>query len=244
MKILLACLLVLGAGLCADDQPVPEQESVAVLTDANFDTFLKENPFTFVWFYAPWCIHCKQMKQDFLNLDSQVKTEGLPIRLAQVDATNKACKEIVARYEVHGFPMLFLFKEGHKTQFTMDRKQKQMYDWLVKRLNRVSQEITTPADLEKAKAERVAVVYVVPKGEEKTLQEYEHFAMEYNWLNFYFSHDPQVAKEFPHSGTFTLGIIKNFESGHVSLASETAFTGEQIASFVTTNRYPKLMAFD
>lgn len=40
--------------LCATSAEFTKDEGVYVLTEANFDDFLKENPTALIEFYAPW----------------------------------------------------------------------------------------------------------------------------------------------------------------------------------------------
>lgn len=50
MRLLTIFALVVGFAL----GEFTKDENVYVLTDSNFDDFLKENPTTLVEFYAPW----------------------------------------------------------------------------------------------------------------------------------------------------------------------------------------------
>ena len=57
MRRLLLTLFIFGAVQAEkkdDDLQYDIDEGVVVLTDSNFDAFLKQNPSVLVKFYAPW----------------------------------------------------------------------------------------------------------------------------------------------------------------------------------------------
>ena len=81
--------IVFAAVLNADTGKfgVEEDDNVAVLTDDNFDQFVKDNQFVFVKFYAPWCGHCKKMAPDYAKLAKKVHEEDSGVVIAKLDAT-------------------------------------------------------------------------------------------------------------------------------------------------------------
>lgn len=88
MKTIFVTLALLALTTCeAGKFGVEEDEGVAVLTDENFDSFVKEHEYVFVKFYAPWCGHCKKMAPDYAKLAQQVHGEDSGVVIAKVDAT-------------------------------------------------------------------------------------------------------------------------------------------------------------
>ncbi|KAK0417508.1 hypothetical protein QR680_013052 [Steinernema hermaphroditum] len=95
--VLLVCLL---AAYSAEEELNYElDEGVVVLTDKNFDDFLKKNPTVLVEFYAPWCGHCKNLAPEYAKA-----AESLSVPLAKVDATVET--ELGTRFDIKGYPTL------------------------------------------------------------------------------------------------------------------------------------------
>jgi thiol-disulfide isomerase/thioredoxin len=42
-------------------QEITKEEGVFVLNEKNYDLAVKENDYLLVYFYAPWCGHCKAL---------------------------------------------------------------------------------------------------------------------------------------------------------------------------------------
>jgi protein disulfide-isomerase-like protein len=91
-------------------QEVPaerEEENVVTLVGKNFESEVSKTN-TFVFFYAPWCGHCKNAKPDYQKLKETLNRPDIVV--AQFDATENdiphdGCK-------VEGFPTFYLFKAG------------------------------------------------------------------------------------------------------------------------------------
>ena len=114
-----------------------------VLTDANFDDELAKHEFILVEFYAPWCGHCKKLTPEFEGAAEILSKNDPPIALAKVDATEH--KTVAERFAVQGFPTLFWFKNGVKSEYTGGRTKDTIVQWILKKSGPPSTQVTCDA---------------------------------------------------------------------------------------------------
>ena len=86
--------------------------NVLVLTDANYEDALKENPFIFIKFYAPWCGHCKRLAPDWEKAATALKERGSSVRIAKMDCTVETVT--CGKNNVRGYPSLNWFENGQQ----------------------------------------------------------------------------------------------------------------------------------
>ena len=94
------------------------------IDEEGFEDFVKEHHFSFVNFYAPWCVWCQRLEPTWEAFAEELeKVEGTPEEI-QVDVAKVDCvanRNLCARQRVMAFPTLRLFKDGQ--QFAPDYKQ-------------------------------------------------------------------------------------------------------------------------
>lgn len=101
------CILCIGRALGS--------ESVLTLTESNFDETVNNAEISLVKFYAPWCGHCKHLAPEFEKAAQQLATNDPPVVLAKVDCTEE--KSLGDRFEVRGYPTLYVFRNGKKSEY-------------------------------------------------------------------------------------------------------------------------------
>lgn len=96
----------------------PTENEVFVLGQDNFDDFVKDEAFTIVEFYAPWCGHCKSLAPEWEKAAAALKSAPIPVKLAKVDAT--AHEALGKRFDVSGYPSLKVFRNGEEDKTADD----------------------------------------------------------------------------------------------------------------------------
>jgi len=130
--------------------------AIAIGEDGSFEDFLESHKFSFVNFYAPWCIWCQRLEPTWEAFAERLESlEGTDQEL-QVDVAKVDCvanRNLCATQRVMAFPTLRLFKDSEpfsadykndrtvvaleafvKTKLAMEEKMK---DWHPKRVEKV-----------------------------------------------------------------------------------------------------------
>lgn len=124
----LALLIGLALPIVQADEAASD---VAVLTTENFDEFVKSNKYVLAEFYAPWCGHCKALAPEYEKAASQLKQAGSEVKLAKIDATVE--KDLGQKFGVQGYPTLYWFINGEKSDYKGGRTADTIVSWINKR---------------------------------------------------------------------------------------------------------------
>jgi protein disulfide-isomerase-like protein len=83
------------------------------MDEANFDSWLDQHTFTFVNFYAPWCIWCQRLEPVWEAFAERVESDQMPVSIIKVDCVENG--NLCMQQKVVAFPMLRFFK-GRQAQ--------------------------------------------------------------------------------------------------------------------------------
>ena len=158
-------------------------EGIYVLTAKNYAAAVDEFEHLLVYFYAPWCGHCKALGPEFVKAGQMLREAGnTAIKLAQVDGTEQP--ELLERESVTGYPTLRFYRGGGGDKaaipYTGGRMAPEMVEWLERKVGPPAQLLNSlEAVQEFIKAHEVAVVGFFPneenKGDDKTKEKRERY---------------------------------------------------------------------
>lgn len=100
------------------------------LEEANFQKSLEGNAWSFVDFYAPWCIHCVRLAPTYEAFAKTVHDRDIRVRVYKVDCTKNEflCKQ----QQIAGYPTLRIYKGGKAMHpdFMGKRTVHTLLDWM------------------------------------------------------------------------------------------------------------------
>lgn len=245
MKLAILILALFSFAAAENHWGVEEEGDVAVLTQDNFEDFIKANPRAFVKFYAPWCGHCKSMIPAYTELAQHMKAQpsDTSVAIAKVDAT--VHNEIASKYGVQGFPALKLFINGEPVDYSAGARDKDsMLSWLNKKSGPASSLIDSAEALAAAQANNLAVMALMPEGNEEARKAFFGVAHGFDSVPFFHVHDASLVADLDMGSSFGLAVFRGFDDGHKFLSSETLLSGESMKSFFESHRFPTVMEFE
>eukprot|EP01088_Endostelium_zonatum_P000754 TRINITY_DN11003_c0_g1_i1.p1 TRINITY_DN11003_c0_g1~~TRINITY_DN11003_c0_g1_i1.p1 ORF type:complete len:507 (-),score=134.24 TRINITY_DN11003_c0_g1_i1:51-1529(-) len=131
--LLLVCLVFVSSCYADDTEEGGVESNVVVLTNANFDQVIQDNPFVLVEIYAPWCGHCRNLAPHYEEAANILKAQNSPIILAKLDGSQEEERPLVSKLQVRGFPTLIFYNNGVPTQYNGQRTAEEIVSWVVKK---------------------------------------------------------------------------------------------------------------
>lgn len=243
MKFVFLCLMIAAIAASSDKHwGVDEEENVAVLTNDNFEEFLKSNKFAFVKFYAPWCGHCKSMAPAYSNLGKRMKVETDGVAVGKVDST--VHNDLGTKYGVQGFPTLKLFINGEPVDYAGGREEDAMFNWLKKKTGPSAVEITDHKALDEHAGKNLSVLFLHPEGDSEGLKAFSSLAANYDDVPFAHSSNQEYKTKYEVDQKYAFVVFRNFDDGRKFLVSNEVPTAANLKTFFETVRFPLVMDFD
>ncbi|KAG1740372.1 thioredoxin-like protein [Suillus lakei] len=138
---------------------------VISLTSETFDNFVAQAP-TFVKFFAPWCGHCKKLAPTWTQVARRMQHK---LNIAEVNCDE--FKSLCSKQGVTGYPMLFYYSHGAKTEYTGSRKYEPLVAFADKAASPTMQQISAH-DLDKVIQENpVAYILLLSSSNEHIVSE-------------------------------------------------------------------------
>lgn len=123
------------------------------LDNGNFYDFVDQDQYVVVDFYAPWCVYCYQMMEDYNKLFEEYNGENRrrwDLLITKIDGDKH--NEIAVKYHVHSYPTIILFfPKGEKkpVYFNGPRNFDHFNEWIEKNAKPVLEiKRETPEDQE------------------------------------------------------------------------------------------------
>ena len=234
MTILLL-IFIISFSFNSCEEQFPLENDVIVLTEANFDKAINKYEYLMVFFYAPWCIRCKNFHPEYEKAARTLRKENL--FLAKVDATVE--KNLDKRYEFTGYPAIKLFIKGKDIDYNKARNEVEVVNWMRRKTNGpATKTLNSSEEIEKFKNEN-DVVLIYFGNNKKDIEEYTRAARKIDDFNFGIVEKEDIISKYTKKGNIVL--YKNFDEGKREL---TKIKMENIEELINKYSSPKLMKFN
>jgi len=234
MTILLL-IFIISFSFNSCEEQFPLENDVIVLTEANFDKAINKYEYLMVFFYAPWCIRCKNFHPEYEKAARTLRKENL--FLAKVDATVE--KNLDKRYEFTGYPAIKLFIKGKDIDYNKARNEVEVVNWMRRKTNGpATKTLNSSEEIEKFKNEN-DIVLIYFGNNKKDIEEYTRAARKIDDFNFGIVEKEDIISKYSKKGNIVL--YKNFDEGKREL---TKIKMENIEELINKYSSPKLMKFN
>ncbi|XP_010516042.1 PREDICTED: protein disulfide isomerase-like 1-3 isoform X1 [Camelina sativa] len=230
-------------GYEGEEEPLPtvDEKDVAVLTKDNFTEFVRNNSFAMVEFYAPWCGACQALAPEYAAAATELKGVAA---LAKIDATEEG--DLAQKYEIQGFPTVFLFVDGvMRKTYEGERTKDGIVTWLKKKASPSIHNITTKEEAERVlSAEPKVVLGFLNSLVGSESEELAAASRLEDGLSFYQTASPDIAKLFDIETQVKRPALVLLKKEDEKLARfDGNFTKTAIAEFVSANKVPLVINF-
>ena len=242
MKALVLTLLSLISLSAGEKKKYEKSEGIFLLTDKNYDAAVAEFDYLLVYFFAPWCGHCKALGPEFVKAGQMLKEKDSIIKLAKVDGTEET--ELMDREGVTGYPTLKLFRKQELVPYTGGRMAPEIVDWLEKKIGPPAKILETLDDVKKfvSKTDVSVVGFFADQGDQ--FDAYNRACLDYDDYGVHYPVAVTNNKEaLEHYGVMDKVVLfKKFDEKKVVYEGE--LETQAVRDFITENSLPIVIEFN
>ena len=219
--------------ICVDKFPL--DNDVITLTDFSYEKALNQYQYLMIYFYAPWCGHCKSFDPQYQKAAQVLKEEN--IHLAKIDGSIE--KKAAQYYKINGYPSIVFFIKANKPiEFDGGRSSKEIINWARKKIGNAILYFDTKDDIEKYKTENeICLIYF--GDDERDIKIFEKASILIQDFPFAVVKNEKLIKNYSNRGTIVL--YKHFDEKKNELKNINI---ESINEFVKKYALPKVMIFN
>jgi len=243
MKALIAALALATVFVTAkseEEKKFPKDEGIYVLTEKNYDDAVKEFKYMLVYFYAPWCGHCKAFGPEYVKGGQQLKEKDSEIVFAKVDGTEQ--EELRSKMKVEGYPTLYFYREGEYIKYKGGRFAREMVEWVEKKIGPEAEPMVTADDVDKAVDESEVVVIGFFKDQEsENAKNYKLAVKDYEEYRCGITSDDEAMKKHGAADGQVI-LFKKFDQGRA--VYEGAIGKDAMMEFIQRYAIPLVVEFN
>ena len=218
--------------ICVDKFPL--DNDVITLTDFSYEKALDQYNYLMIYFYAPWCAHCKHFDSEYQQAAKILAEEN--IYLAKIDGSTE--KKVTQKYKINGYPSVLFFIKGNEPIDFDGRTSKELINWVRKKAGNAILYFSEKEEIKKFKEDNeICLIYF--GDDESDIKTFEKASKLIVDFPFAVVKDEKLIKKYTQKGTILL--YKHFDEKKNELKKINL---ESINEFVKKYALPKVMVFN
>jgi len=215
-----------------------KDEGLLVLTKDNYDDAIKEVKHLLVYFYAPWCGHCKALGPELVKANQRLIEADSDIKIGQVNGMEEP--ELLEKMGVVGYPKLFFYRNHEPIPYTGRRMAPEITEWLQFKITQQVKQLDTVEDVNKFIDENDVAVVGYFEQATPELRGYEKACIDYDDYGVHYPIGVTTNKEVIAKVGLTNGIMLHakFEEKPIKYGGD--YSTQNIRDFITENALPSV----
>ena len=213
----------------------PSDNETIILTDLTIEKAINHYENLLIYFYAPWCNHCKSFSPEYQKSSSILKKDN--IYLSKIDSSKNSISS--NKYKINGFPTILFFKKGIPIEYEGGRSSKELITWTRKKAGFALDLLTNKKEIEKFKENNdICLIYFGTSIED--IQKFTNVSLIIEEYPFALVQNISIIKKY-NINEGTVVLYKHFDEKKLELRN---FNKKKLLDFIYQNALPKVMVFN
>merc|ERR1712223_127171 len=237
-KILLLATFITITSVIAEK--LEKDEGIYVLNENNYDKGIESFKYLLVYFYAPWCGHCKAFGPELVKAGQQLKEKDSPIKIAKVNGPEE--EALLTKMGVKGYPTLFFYRDGEPINYGGGRMAAEMVELVEKKIGPPAQILEKAAQVKDfIDNNEVSIVGFFSDPESENAKAYKAAVKDYEEYPCAITADMEAAKKHDAKDG-EIVLFKNFDDRRAVYSG--AIGKDALLEFIQRYAVPLVVEFN